>query len=61
MSKKKSPQLPLYATVPNRGKGRVVEYHGHGWFTVDLGTTKVKEHRRNLTFTKQLATYRHKH
>lgn len=45
-------QLPRYAVVPNRGKGRVLEYDGGGYFVVLLpGDIRLHAHRRNLTFT----------
>lgn len=48
----KASNLPLFAVVPNKGKGRVLEYHGNGYFTILLpGDIKQYSHRKNLVFT----------
>ncbi len=45
-------QLPRFAVVPNRGKARVLEYHGRGYFTVLLPRdVRLYVHRDRLTFT----------
>jgi len=43
--------IPRYAIVPNRGKGRVLSYHGKGYFEVLLPRDiRVHAHRSNLIF-----------
>lgn len=50
-------KLPLFAVVPNKGKGRVLEYHGNGYFTVLLpGDVRQYSHRKNLIFTNNPGT-----
>lgn len=52
MSKMNESKLPMFAIVKNRGKGRVLEYHGRGYFTVLLPKdVRLYVHRDNCTFT----------
>jgi hypothetical protein len=45
------PKLPLYAIVPGRGKGRVIDYRRGGYFTVLLpGDIRLLKHRNQLIF-----------
>jgi len=51
-ARKSGPQLPLYAVVPNRGKGRVLKYDGNGYFVILLpDNVQLHAHRRNIKFT----------
>ena len=50
--KPKKPELPRYAVVPHRGKGRVLSYDGQGYFLIQLpGGREVLAHRVDLVFT----------
>jgi len=49
---KKKKELPRFAVVPHRGKGRVLGYEGEGYFLVKIpGGPQILAHRRDLTFT----------
>jgi hypothetical protein len=49
-------QPPKYAIVPNKGKGKVLEYNGKGYFTVLLpNNIRIFVHRRDLKFTNKTA------
>lgn len=50
--KPKKPELPRYAIVPHRGKGRVLKYDGQGYFLIKIPSgQEILAHRVDLTFT----------
>lgn len=51
-TREKKKELPRFAVVPHRGKGRVLGYEGEGYFLVKIPEKPpILAHRRDLTFT----------